>query len=336
MRRRLLRSLLFLGSVFVGGTVGYRAIEHASWWDSFYMTVITLTTVGYGEVFPLSRSGEAFTVLLLLAGLGLLIVVATEAARSVVEGEVAAALGLRRRSRMMERLDGHEIVCGWGRMGQAVVEELQRLGRPFVVIERNPDKVARLQAAGLPCIAGDATAEASLHAAGAERARGLVACLNDDAHNVYTVLTARSINPRLYIVARAGQEGAEERIVRAGADRVVNPYHLGGLRLAHVLVKPAVVDFLEVSLGPRGAELQLEQVRLEASSPLVGCTLAAAELRSRWGVGVVGVQRGERLFPNPEPHFELAVGDVLVVLGPRERLERFEGGVCRPAPARED
>jgi len=335
VRRRLVRSLLFLGAVFVGGTVGYRLIEDAPWWDSFYMTAITLTTVGYREVFPLSRGGQVFTVLLLLAGLGLLLVVATEVARSVVEGELATALGHRRRSRMMERLADHEIVCGWGRMGQSVVEELQRLGRSFAVVERSAEKIARLRAAGAPYVEGDATAESTLRSAGVDRARGLVACLNDDAHNVYTVLTARSLNPRLYIVARAGQEGAEERILRAGADRVVNPYHLGGLRLAHVLVKPAVVDFLEVSLGPRGAELQLEQVRLEGLSPLVGRTLAATELRSRWGIGVVAVQRGEKLFPNPEPQLELATGDVLVVLGPRERLERFEGEVCRQAPARE-
>lgn len=332
MQSRLARSALLLAAIFAGGTVGYKLIEGATWWDSFYMTVITITTVGYREVFPLSRTGEAFTIALLLSGIGILLLVATDIGRTVIEGEFRTLFGQARRSRMMERLANHEIVCGWGRMGQAVVDELRRSGRAVVVVERLQDKVRRLQELDIPVVLGDATSEATLRAAGVERARGLVACLNDDAHNVYTVLTARSLNPRLFIVARAGEEGAEARILRAGADRAVNPYHHGGVRLAHQLVKPTVVDFLDFSLGPtEGIGLQLEQIRLGAGSSLIERTLAEIDLRRRCGVGVVAVQRGTTLFPNPESDLRLVENDVLVVLGSKQQLESFEevvGAAC--------
>lgn len=335
MRSRLARTAGFLALVFAGGTIGYRLIERADWWDSFYMTVITLTTVGYREVFPLSRLGEVFTVVLLFAGLGLILLVAMEIGRTVLEGELREVFGQVRRSRMIENISGHEIVCGFGRMGQAVVEELRRAHRNVVVVESNAEKVQRLKAADVPVVAGDATTEAALRSAGIERARGLVACLNDDAHNVYTVLTARSLNPELFIVARAGEEGAEARIMRAGANRVVSPYRHGGVRLAHVLMKPTVVDFLDLSLGRAGElGLELQQLVLPETAPLVGKTLAEAELRRRWKVGVVAVQRGDTIFPNPEVDFAFSGGDVLVILGTRSALDGFET-VCRAAATAE-
>lgn len=318
-----------LGAILLIGTLGYRFTEGLSLWEAFYRTVLTLTTVGYNEISSLSRSGQVLTLFLLFAGLGVILLVATEIGRSVVEGELREALGQVRRSRMIESLSEHEIVCGWGRMGQAVVEELRRARREVVVVEHKPEKVARLRAAEIPVVHGDATSETALRAAGIERARGLVSCLNDDAHNVYTVLTARSINPQLFIVARAGEEGAETRLQRAGANRVVNPYQHGGARLAQLVVKPTVVDFLDFSMGAgKMPGLEFEQVRLAASSPLVGVTLSEADLRRKCGVGVVAVQRGPTLFPNPEPNLALHEGDVLVVLGVRDHLEEFESMFC--------
>jgi voltage-gated potassium channel len=325
VRPRLARAALLLAAVFAAGTLGYRLIEGAAWWDAFFMTVITLTTVGYHEVVPLSPAGQVFTTLLLFAGLGLLLFIVTEVARAVVGGELRHALGRARRTRMIERLADHEIVCGYGRMGQTVVAELRRGRRPLVVVDNDPEKVRALQEADVHVVQGDATNEATLRAAGVERARGLVACLNDDAHNVYTILTARSLNERLFVVARAGEEGAQARLLRAGANRVVNPYQLGGLRLALLLVKPAVVDFLDFSLGAPGpGGLELEQVRLAPGNPLVGSTLAQAELRRRSGIGVVALRRGDELFPNPEASLRLEEGDVLIVLGTRSHLETFE------------
>ena len=180
------------------------------------MTVITVTTVGYEEEVPLSREGEVFTSVLLLAGLGVLLFLLTEVSRSVLEGELRQYLGRVRRSRMIERLVGHEIVCVYGRMGQAAVEELRRAGHLVVVVERSPERVRRLQERGIAAISGDGTSEAVLREANITHARGLVSCLNDDAHNVYTVLTAPSLNPRPFIVARATEEGAERRILRGG------------------------------------------------------------------------------------------------------------------------
>jgi voltage-gated potassium channel len=329
MRSRLLRAALYLAAVFAVGTAGYRLIEGAGWWDAFYMSVMTLTTVGSDAVFPLSRAGQAFTVVLLLTGLGILLLVATEIGRGVLEGELRNLLGQARRSRMLESLERHEIVCGWGRMGRTVVEELRRAHHVVVVIESNPEKVAQLQEIGVPVVHGDATKEAALRSAGIERARGLVACLADDAHNVYTVLTARSLNPGLFIVARAGEEGSESRILRAGANRVVSPYKHGGVRLAQVLMKPAVVDFLDLSLGRSGeGGLDLQQLVLPETAPLAGHTLAEGDLRRRWGVGVVAVQRGEELFPNPDAALRLAAGDVLVVLGTRKALDAFAAGAA--------
>lgn len=186
----------------------------------------------------------------------------------------------------------------------------------------------RLLAQGLNVVEADATSEEALRGAGVGGARGLVACLNDDAHNVYVTLTARWLNPKLFIVARVAEMGAEDRLRRAGADRVVNPYALGGTRLAHLLVKPAVVDFLDVSAASDAAQLELEEVRLGEADTLSGRTLAQADLRRRFGIAVVAVKRGVELLPNPEPGFAFAAGDVLVVLGRREQVAAFEGSLA--------
>jgi voltage-gated potassium channel len=316
------RALVLVGAIFVAGTIGYRVLEGAPWWDSFFMTVITVTTVGYEEEVPLSPKGEVFTSILLLAGLGVMLFLLTEVSRSVLEGELRQFLGRVRRSRMIERMKGHEIVCGYGRMGRAVVEELRRAGHAVVVVERSTDRVRMLQEAGIPAILGDATSEMVLREANIAHARGLVSCLNDDAHNVYTALTARSLSPKLFIVARATEEGAERRLLRAGADRVVNPYDLGGTRLAHLVVKPAIVSFFDASLG--GLDLQLDQTSLRVGSPVDGTSLAEVNFRARWGLGVVAVQRDTEIFPNPGPQFKLQGGDVLVVFGRRDQISAFE------------
>jgi voltage-gated potassium channel len=309
--------------LFLSGTVGYRLIEHPPWWDAFFMTVITLTTVGYGEVFPLSRGGEVFTAFLLLGGLGMFLLLATDVARTVIEGELQQVLGRVRRSRMIERMSGHEIVCGYGRMGRAAVAELRGSRRPVVVVERAPDRIAALRDAGVPCVAGDATSVEVLQSARVAQARGLISCLNDDAHNVYTVLTARSLNPALFIVARAAENDAERRLLQAGADRVVNPFLIGGSRLAHMLVKPAIVNFFDASLRA-DTDLQLDQTVLGSQSPIAGLTLAEADFRKRWGLGVVAIQREGQVAQNPPPDFRLQRGDVLIVFGTRAQIRALD------------
>ena len=192
---RLLRATALVMALFLAGAAGYRLVEGVPWWDAFYMTVITITTVGFGHVFPLSPGGEALTVALLAAGLGVFFFVASEVGRSIMEGELRRYLGHVRRVRMIERMHGHDIVCGYGRMGRAAVDALRRAGRQVVVLEARVEATEELTAAGRPVVTGDATREASLRAANVENARGLVCCLADDAHNLYAVLTARSLTP---------------------------------------------------------------------------------------------------------------------------------------------
>lgn len=321
-KRLLLASglLLALGAI---GTVGYVLIEGAGWWDALFMTVITLTTVGYREVVPLSWAGQLFTTVLLVAGLGMFLFLATDIARTVIEGELRLVLGRARRSRMIERMSGHEIVCGYGRMGRAVVAELLRSERSVVVVERDLERIAALSEAGVPFVSGDATSVETLRQANIASASGLVACLNDDAHNVYTVLTARSLNAGLFIVARATAAEAERRILQAGADRVVNPYQIGGSRLAHMVVKPTIVSFFDASL--RGdTDLQLDQTVLRADGPLAGVSLAEADVRRRWGLGIVAVQRKGEVLQSPPADFALAAGDVLIVFGTRAQIRAFD------------
>ena len=223
---------------------------------------------------------------------------------------------------MIERMSNHEIVCGYGRMGRAVVDELRRAGRDVVVVEQSVDRVRELQESRVPVVSGDGTSEAALLSANVARARGLVSTLNDDAHNVYTVLTARSLNPELFIVARATEGGAERRLLRAGADRVVNPYHLGGTRIAHLMVKPAIINFFDASL--EGADLQLDQTSIGKDSPLINRTLAEADVREKWGLAVVAVQRNKSVVPSPPPDFRVEADDVLVVFGRRDQIATFE------------
>ena len=286
------------------------------------MTVITITTVGFGEAIPLSPAGRMLTMALLVAGLGIFFFLASEIGRAVMEGELRHYLGRVRRSRMIDRMSGHEIVCGYGRMGRSVVDELRHAGRQVVVVDSRVTRMQELAERGSATVTGDATLEATLLSANVQHARGLVSCLNDDAHNVYTVLTARTLNPDLFIVARATEEGAEQRMLHAGADRVVNPYHLGGARLAHLVVKPAIVNFFDASVD--GSDLQLDQTLLGTSSAVAGHTLAEANILQRWGLGVVAVQREDDVVANPHADFRLQAGDVLVVFGSRPQIEAFD------------
>lgn len=320
---RLVYTSLLMAAILVIGMAGFHVIEGQGWWDSFYMTVITLTTVGFEEVFPLSTAGQIFTTVLLFVGLGLFLFLATDVARTIIEGEIRTVLGRVRRSRMIDRLSGHHVVCGFGRMGRAVVDELRRRHLDFVVVDRNGERVRDMQAEGIAAIQGDATSEETLREAHIDSARGMVSCVNDDAHNVYAVLTARGLNPNLFIVARATEEGAERRLVQAGADRVVNPYHLGGTRLAHLVIKPAIVSFFDASLDST-EELQIDQASLRADSPIANQTLSEANVRRRWGLGVIAVQRAKEAIAIPPADFQLQAGDVLVVFGTRQQIEAFE------------
>lgn len=312
--------------LLIAGTIGYHLLEGWPVFDAFYMTVITLTTVGYGETHPLSNNGRAFTTILLLGGVFTLFYAATEVVRSIITGELADLLGRQRKQRSLARMKDHVIVCGYGRVGRFIAKEMLATKLPFVVIERQADALADLGAEvpGLQ-VQGDATDDDTLRTAGVERARALIAALPSDADNLYVTMTARFLNERLFIVARAESESAEQKLLRAGANRVVSPYVIAGHRVVQAVLRPAVVDFLEMATRTAHFDLQIEEVRLDNASPLVGMTLRDSPLRREIGVAVLAVKRSSgELLSNPGPDVAMTDGDTLIALGNRAQLDQLE------------
>ena len=313
-----LLALLFFGSL------GFVLIERWSFFDALYMTVTTLSTVGYGEIHPLSRLGRIYDMCLILAGMGFLIYIITSMARVVVEGEIRKALGRRKLLKHLKRLKDHYIICGFGRIGEIISRQLKERGVPYVIIDNRPENLARLEESGDFFVTGDATREEVLQEAGIDRARGLVAVVSTDADNVYIVLTARSLNPNLYIVARAEETGAEKKLLRAGADRVESPYEMGGRKMAHAILRPTVTTFMELAMT-EGEDWSLEEIRVKEGSLLAGVALKDSGLRQKLDLILVAIKRagGEMLF-NPTLETRIEAEDTLIALGLRRNLEALE------------
>jgi voltage-gated potassium channel len=318
-------AVALLLAVFAGGTFGYMLIEGWSAWDGFYMTATTITTVGFKEVHKLSRAGEMFTVFVILAGVGTAFYTFTLLATIVVEGGLQAHLERRRRTRMLDQIRDHFIVCGYGRIGAIIVEELRRQHVPCVVIERDPDMVQAVLEVGGLAVEADASSEDVLRRVGIDRARGLIAAVGSDAENVYAVLTARGLRPDLYIVGRAESEDAGRKLLRAGANRVVSPYRIGARELAQMALRPAVVDFFELATRSGNLELAIEQVAIDAGSALAGRSIVDVNVRQKFGLVVVGIQRvGGKMEFNPPGDAVMQAGDQLVVLGRADGLRQLE------------
>lgn len=305
------------------GTLGFHLIEGWSISDSLYVSTQTVTTVGYGDVVPATIAGRIFATAFMLAGVGVVLYALTSTVQSIFQSELLAALGQRRRLRKMSKLRNHFIICGAGRVGSHLVRSLQASGEAFIVIERDHEKVAELADQGVITLVRDATLETSLHEAGVEHARGLAACLPDDADNVYVVLTARDLNSRLHIVARAAEEQAEAKLIRAGANRVVAPTIIGGHRMSVALTKPAVGDFID-SITANTLGLVFEQLEVEASSSLVGLRLSETNIRSEMDIVIVSIQRsnGQIIF-NPSGDSIIQAGDILIAIGQAESLMKL-------------
>jgi len=323
-RKVVLRSMLLGVSVLVVGTFGYMVIEGQSALNAFYMTTITVTTVGFREAFPLSPAGQAFTIMLAFGGIGVILVIASEFARAMLDTDIRRMFGIRRDLTMIKKLSNHIVVLGYGRMGQAVVEVLRDRRVAFAVVDLDAERCQELEEEHQPVVRGDATQDEVLRAVGVSRARTLITCLADDAHNVYSILLARQLNPDITVIARAVEDGAEERLRLAGADRVLNPYKVGGTRLAITALKPTVTDFIDASLSGSSMELELAEVVVHPSSDLAGKTLAGAGVRQRFGIIVVALKRGDKSTFNPGPDELIEAGDVLVALGPIQALDRIE------------
>ena len=310
--------ILFL-IVTAVGTAGYMVVEGWSAWDAFYMTIISVTTVGYREVHATSFAGQVWTVFVLLAGVSTLFYTASVVMAEIVEGGLRKGLESRRFNRMLEQLKDHFIICGYGRIGGVIADEFQRQGIPYVVVDRDPDRVHAVIARGGMAVEADASREDVLRRIGIERARGLIAAVGTDAENVYTVLTARVLRPDLFIIARIESEDAEPKLKRAGADRVLSPYQLGGVQMA------AVVDFMRLATSSERLDLAAEQIEVKANSRFVGASIRDANLRQDFGVIVVAIKRaaGHMEF-NPAPEAIIGANDQLVVLGHPDQLKALE------------
>jgi len=317
----LRKALLVFPALLVVGTLGYMSIEGWTAVDSAYMTLITLSTVGFSEVHTLSPLGKVFTSALIVLGVGTLAYTATRTTEAILE---RGLFRRRRMSREIERLTHHVIVCGFGRMGATVVDQIRASDVSLVIVEKDPDICDALLEREIPHIRGDATDDAVLMAAGIARARSLATVLAHDADNLFVTLTARKLNPSLIIIARSSNRKNDAKMLSAGATRVLNPYLNGGRLMAQQLLHPSVTEFIDAVSKWGASEIGLEEVQVQATSPLAGQTLRDAPIRRELDVIVVGVRaRDGRMRFNPPSDQSLSDGDTLVVLGQRDNLRRL-------------
>jgi len=312
------------------GTAGFVIIEGWNVFDAFYMTITTVTTVGYGEIHPLSRAGRLFNSGVIILGVATVLYTFSFLMARLIEGDLQQRWARRRRQHMLDDLSNHFIVCGFGRIGQIVAREFTRQAVPFVIIERDPERMQAAVDMGYLAVEADASSEDVLRRLAIGRARGFIAAVSTDADNVFAILTARLLRPDLFIIARAETEDAKAKLARAGADRVLSPYQIGGLQLAQTALRPAVVDFVQLATSSDNLDLNMEQVLIGDGAPLAGRSLIDAHLRQQFGVVVVGIQRatGGMEF-NPAPESVMRVGDYLVVLGQARNLRELEAA-ARP------
>jgi voltage-gated potassium channel len=328
VNRRIVRRILLIAALIVFtmliGTLGFRLLEGYPLFDAFYMTLITITTVGYQEIRPLSHAGRVFNSFLILFGVTAMFVAVGAMTQTIIELQLQDRYGERRRKRAIMRMKDHYIVCGFGRVGRNAAFELQRAGVPFLVIDRNEQRVERATQAGMAAIRADATQDESLREAGVERARGFIAALATDADNVFVILSVKTLNPRVTVVTRASEEDAEEKLRRAGADTVLSPYSITGHRLAQALVRPHVVQLLDFAGQAVGLDVTMEQLRVAPDSARTSRKLGdIVSHEARLIVLAVGKPDGKMIF-NPPVDMEVSGGDVLIVMGEQQSLRHLE------------
>ncbi|WP_341531018.1 potassium channel protein [Nostoc sp. UHCC 0302] len=311
-----------LGGVFLIGTLWYHLVEGWSWEDAAYMTVITLATVGYGETHPLGSRGRLFTIALILLGVVNIGYIVNRFTEAVIEGYFQQGIRLQQQRRLMESLSGHYIICGFSRTGRQIAKEFRAEDVSFVVIDSETESVQRAQGEGYTVYQGDATLDDTLLKVGIERAICIVAALPSDAENLYTVLSAKTLNPEIRAIARASTEEALQKLQRGGADAVISPYITGGKRMAAAALRPQVLDFVDGMLTGADRQLYMEEFLLDpAFSPFVGQTLQRARLRSQTGALVLAIRRADgNLIGGPTGETQLMPGDTLICMGTAEQL----------------
>jgi voltage-gated potassium channel len=328
--RHLRLSVILLITIIASGTLGYHLIEGWRVFDALYMTVITLSTVGFKEVHELSPDGKGFTIVLIICGTTTIAYTLSRLLQFTLEGQLRKILGRKKLENRISKLRDHYIICGSGRIGHLICREFQSRPMPFVVVEKDPHHIDRLSREGYMFVEGDATDDETLQAAGIEHAKGLITAVTSDTDNVYITLTARGLNPKLFILARAGEEGSEKKLMRAGASKVISPYTIGATRMAQAILRPSVVDFIEIATASEHLELQIEEIVIATHSELAGKTLISSGVRQSMGIIIVGIKQtdGQMIF-NPPPNKVIEPNSVLIILGERKaisQLEKIAGG----------
>ncbi len=328
--RHLRFSIAALVTVIAFGTFGYAMIEDWQAFDALYMTIITLATVGFREVHELSPEGKIFTIVLIISGTGIIAYTLSSLIQFTLEGQLRKILGRKKLESRIGKLRDHYIICGYGRIGHLICREFQSRPTPFVIVEQNPNHIERLEREGYMYVEGDATDDETLQAAGIEHAKGLITAVTSDTDNVYITLTARGLNPKLFILARAGEEGAEKKLMRAGASKVISPYTIGASRMAQAILRPSVVDFIELATASEHLALQIEEIRIAADSVLAGKNLINSGIRQSMGIIIVGIKESDgKMTFNPPPEKNIEPNSVLIILGERpaiSQLEKIAGG----------
>jgi len=323
IKKKFFLSIVLLIFINAFGVAGYMIIEGWNFRDSLFMTVITITTVGYGEVHELTAAGEIFTIVLLVLGVGIILYLLGTGAKLLLEGELEGLIGRKRLEKKIRELKNHYIICGFGRMGKTIAKEFSSRDIDILIIEKN--SVSDAEKGEFLILEGDANNEDVLKSAGIENAKGLISVLPTDAENLFLVLSARDLNPDLFIVTRASEESSERKILRAGADRVVSPYITGGIRIANSILKPAVVDFIEFATKIGNLELQLEEILLDKGSILSERTLVDTGIGRDLEIIIVAIKRPDGTMEfNPNSTSIINSGDTLVALGEASKLKELE------------
>lgn len=332
--KRLRIAIGILAALVVIGTSGFHFIEGWTWFDGFYMTVTTMATVGYGEIHPLSHAGRIFNSFLIVAsvmGAGFTIATFSQA---LLEFEFHNFFGRRRMEHELAKLSNHYIVCGAGRVGRTVAKELRARGERCVMIEKDPARARWAENEKIPVIVGSASSEENLVKARIETARGFVAAVSSDAENLYIILTARGFRSDLQIIARASEEEATSKLLRAGATQVISPYFFVGRRIAQLFLRPNVLDFIDTAFGTERLDIEIGEVQVPVQSPLIGKTLGDAMIREQAGVIVLAVKHSEgKMEFNPAENANIRAGDCLIVIGGDAQLKKLESLARAPVDA---
>lgn len=328
MERYRTRFILIAGTLVLTlaiGTAGFVIIDHYPWFDALYMTLITISTVGYGETHPLSRGGRVFNSFLIIFGVTIMLLAVGAMTQAIIELELNQYFGKRRTKKMIDLLHDHYIVCGFGRVGRGAAAELKRAGMLFLVVDSNEERVEWAMKMGMLAVLADATDDETLREAGVMRAKGLIATLQSDADNLFVILSAKALNPTLQISARIASEQSEKKMRLAGADHVFAPYDMTGNRMAQVMIRPHVSQFIDFTTKGMGLDVGIEQVRIPGSSEFVSKTIQQLQIRRDLGVIILAIRKsdGQMLF-NPPAEAEIQAGDFLIAMGESAHLHKLE------------